>query len=205
MYDTGHRTNGVYYITPLYTNCPIPVYCDMETPPGGWTVLMRRTDGSLNFHRGWEAYRKGFGEVTKELWFGNDNIFLMSNQGFYELRVDLYDFYGSRVYAQYKTFKTDGERDNYRLHLGNYTGTAPDGFSSHDGVEFSTPDRDHDYWPDYHCAREWTAGWWFNNCWFVFLNGPYYNNTDVKYRGISWNDWKQEQLRHVEMKIRPYA
>ncbi len=177
----------------------------MDTPPGGWTLLLKRDDGKLNFHRGWEAYRKGFGDLTKEHWLGLDNMFLMTNQLAYELRIDLWDFQGSKVYASYKKFRVDGERDQYKLHIGNHTGTAPDGFSSHDGVEFSTPDNDNDYWPDYHCAREWAAGWWFNNCWFVFLTGPYHNKTDVKYRGISWNDWKQEQLLHAEMKILPTA
>lgn len=142
-------------------------------------------------------------QVAGEHWIGNDNLFLLTNQLHYALRIDLFDFYDSRVYAEYKYFKIDGERDRYTLHVGNHTGTAPDGLSNHNNVRFSTPDQDHDEWLDYHCAKEWTAGWWFNNCWFVILNGPYYNTTDVKYRGISWNDWKSEQLKHVEMKIRP--
>lgn len=68
---------------------------------------------------------------------------------------------------------------------------------------FSTPDRDQDTYSEYHCAKEWAAGWWFANCWFVILNGQYYNHTQVEYRGISWNEWKNEQLMKVEMKIRP--
>jgi hypothetical protein len=32
--DKGHTTSGVYYITPIYSSCAIPVWCDMETPPG---------------------------------------------------------------------------------------------------------------------------------------------------------------------------
>ena len=190
-------------MTPIYTNCPIPVWCDMDTPPGGWLIIQRRINGDVSFNRKWKEYRHGFGDVTKEYWLGNDNIFLLSNQARYKVRIDLWDFMGSRVFAEYSNFRIDGDRDDFNLHISNHTGTAPDGFTNHDGMAFSTPDRDNDNWPDYHCAREWGAGWWFSNCWFVILNGQYYNTTDVKYRGISWNDWKQEQLSKVEMKIKP--
>jgi len=64
------------------------------------------------------------GEVTGEHWLGNDNVFLLTNQAEYMLRVDLYDFYDSRVYSEYRMFKLDGERDGYRLNVANYSGNA---------------------------------------------------------------------------------
>ncbi len=33
-------------------------------------VIQRREDGSVNFFRGWEAYRDGFGKTTGEHWLG---------------------------------------------------------------------------------------------------------------------------------------
>ena len=38
------------------------------------------------------------------------------------MRTDLWDFYDSRVYAEYRVFKVDGERDGYRLTAANYSG-----------------------------------------------------------------------------------
>ncbi|CAH1784710.1 unnamed protein product [Owenia fusiformis] len=199
----GFYKSGIYYITPIYAAGAIPVWCDMDTPPGGWMVIQRRIDDTQSFNKGWKEYREGFGDVSKNFWLGLDNMFLLTNQKHYSLRVDLWDFFDSRVYAEYKHFYIDGQRDRYKLHVANHTGSCPDGLSHHNGVAFSTPDQDNDAWADYHCGQEWVSGWWFNNCWFVILNGQYYNSSEVKYRGISWNEWKQEQLQKVEMKIRP--
>lgn len=33
-------------------------------------VFQRREDGSVNFFRGWQAYRDGFGKLTGEHWLG---------------------------------------------------------------------------------------------------------------------------------------
>ncbi|GFR93896.1 fibrinogen-like protein 1 [Elysia marginata] len=205
VHKAGHRRSGVYYIKPLYASCPIPVWCDMESPGGGWLVLQRRKDGKERFNRGWEAYRSGFGDVSREHWLGNDNIFLLTNQGRYQLRIDLWDFSGNRVYALYSNFKVDGERDQYRLHISGYSGSAQDSMHKHNQKKFSTPDRDNDSRKEASCAQEWEAGWWFDNCWFALLNGPYHNRSDVTWRGLAWNYWKREQLRASEMKIRPMA
>lgn len=175
----------------------------METPPGGWMLIQRRTNGAVDFNRFWGEYKDGFGNVVTEFWLGLDNMFLMSNQDYYELRVDLWDFDDNRVNALYKTFKIEGERDKYKFHASHFEGSAHDSLSTHNGVRFSTPDSDNDNWRDYHCAREWQAGWWYNNCWSGFLNGLYQNRSDVRYRSIAWNEWKEEQLARTEMKIRP--
>ena len=102
------------------------VFCDMTTDGGGWTVLQRRLDGSVNFYRGWRVYKKGFGNLNGEFWLGNDNLHRLTTTDNVTLRVDLEDFDGNITYAEYTTFKVANESDKYRLLVGGYKGTAGD-------------------------------------------------------------------------------
>ena len=50
----GKTDDGVYFINP--GNGAFPVYCDQTTDGGGWTVLQRRMDGTVDFYRSYEEY-----------------------------------------------------------------------------------------------------------------------------------------------------
>ena len=51
--------NGAYKIFVKGMNLFVSVYCDMKA--GGWTLLMKREDGSVDFYRAWDDYMEGFG------------------------------------------------------------------------------------------------------------------------------------------------
>lgn len=36
----------------------LKAFCDMETEGGGWTILQKRFDGRVDFHRTWQEYKK---------------------------------------------------------------------------------------------------------------------------------------------------
>ena len=52
LYKSGQRISGVYTIDPDGSGA-FGVFCDQTTAGGGWTVLQKRLDGSVDFYRGW--------------------------------------------------------------------------------------------------------------------------------------------------------
>lgn len=72
---------------------------------GGWTVIQRRQDGSVNFDRSWKEYKEGFGDLHTEYWLGNEHIHDLSGQGNYTLRIDLEDWSGKHKHAVYQSFR----------------------------------------------------------------------------------------------------
>jgi len=52
----GVHVSGVYPIQ-LVSGDVILVMCDMDRGGGGWTVIQRRIDGSVNFTRNWTEYK----------------------------------------------------------------------------------------------------------------------------------------------------
>nr|KAG5695458.1 hypothetical protein BaRGS_011300 [Batillaria attramentaria] len=102
----------------------IRVYCDNDTAGGGWTVIQRRINGSVDFYRGWEDYENGFGDVTGEFWLGLLNIHRLTSSKNYTLRVDLEDFDGKTAYTEYSNFRISGPDQKYRLSIGGSRGNA---------------------------------------------------------------------------------
>ena len=55
--EGGYTNSGMFLLKPDKTNRLMQVWCDQTRDPGGWTVIQRRTDGSVNFFRNWETYK----------------------------------------------------------------------------------------------------------------------------------------------------
>uniref|UniRef100_A0A672FMD7 Angiopoietin 4 n=1 Tax=Salarias fasciatus TaxID=181472 RepID=A0A672FMD7_SALFA len=209
VYRSGYSTSGLYHIYIGNRTEPVQVYCDMETSGGGWTVFQRRFNGSVDFQRGWGEYRTGFGDVFGEHWLGNEALYQLSSQGQYSLRVELRDWEGNSAYAQYDRFSLTGERQQYRVYLRGYSGTAGRQSSLNTlGTGFSTRDHDNDNCDHCKCALMLTGGWWFDACGFSNLNGIYYNvgHNIRKLNGIKWHHFRgpSYSLRSTMMMVRPY-
>ena len=181
----GIKTNGIYKVHQNILKI-IQVYCDEEKDGGGWTVIQRRNDGSVNFYRNWESYKRGFGQLQNEFWLGNENIFTMSLQGLYprgsELRIDLINWKNVKRYAKYKKFQIGNADTNYMLHVGDFTGTVTDELKAHNLKMFSTFDKDNDGDASGSCATRHHGGWWFSGCYRVNLNGLFYPGGDMNIR-----------------------
>ncbi|XP_060580117.1 fibrinogen-like protein 1 [Ruditapes philippinarum] len=192
--------NGIYKLRQ-----EVEVYCDQTTDGGGWIVFQRRLNGETDFYRTWAEYRNGFGDLDGEFWLGNKYLSLLTSDSVYELRIEIEDFEENSAYAKYSKFKIYPEEDNYKLEVSGYSGTAGDSLAFHNGMMFSTYDRDHDTYSSGNCAKARHGAWWYNYCQFSNLNGRYYNlRGKLNNTGITWYYWKNTyySLKKVEMKFR---
>ncbi|XP_037134315.1 fibrinogen C domain-containing protein 1-like [Syngnathus acus] len=205
----GKSQSGVYII--FSGSNSFEAYCNMWQGGGGWTVIQRRRDGSVDFFRGWNDYRKGFGELAGEHWLGLQNIHALTASGDYQLRIDFTIFDGRTYYALYNDFSVsrnslDPDKDGYPLLVSGYSGTAGDMLTYHSGIKFTTKDRDQDKWNSGNCANEHKGAWWYNNCHWSTLNGLYKATGTCNGHNAIWSylgPSRHTCLRFVEMKIRP--
>ncbi|XP_024408862.2 angiopoietin-related protein 1 [Desmodus rotundus] len=205
--EAGYSRSGIYMIKPENSNGPVQLWCENGLDPGGWTVIQKRTDGSVNFFRNWDNYKKGFGNIDGEYWLGLENIYTLSNQDNYKLLIELEDWSDKKVYAEYSSFRLEPESEFYRLRLGTYQGNAGDSMMWHNGKQFTTLDRDKDMYAG-NCAHFHKGGWWYNACAHSNLNGVWYRGGHYrsKYQdGVFWAEYRggSYSLRAVQMMIKP--
>ncbi|MCI4380215.1 hypothetical protein PGIGA_G00237170 [Pangasianodon gigas] len=214
-------TSGIYNVTPTGSdNRTFPVFCDMKSSGGGWTLIQHRFDGSISFNRTWNDYKRGFGNLTGEFWLGNDKIHWLTTTKPMVLRIELEDLDGMKEYAQYNHFHVANESQYYRLTIEGYSGTAGDAMQyskkfNHNQKNFTTPDRDNDQYTSGNCGAYYSSGWWFDACLAANLNGKYY---ETRYRGVRngifWGTWHnistesylthdRQSFKTVRMMIRP--
>ncbi|KAL9961144.1 hypothetical protein ACROYT_G030037 [Oculina patagonica] len=203
LYKSGKQNSGVFTIDHDGSNA-FDVFCDQTTVGGGWTVFQRRQDGSVDFYRGWDDYKRGFGNLNDEFWLGLEKIHRLTSSGQYKLRVDLEDFAGNTAYAEYDSFGVASEGNKYQLSVGNFSGTAGDSLAYHNGYPFSTNDQDNDD-QNRNCALDKKGAWWYKACYHSNLNGIYRQGEYLDITSVNWYGWKQGHysLRKAEMKIRP--
>lgn len=105
-------------------------------------------------------YHTYFHFATGEYWLGNDKIHQLTKLGPTELLIELEDWNGNKVKAHYGRFSIQGESSKYQLSVSNYRGTAGNALlegasilqgenrtmTIHNGMFFSTFDRDNDGW-----------------------------------------------------------
>ncbi|XP_064789688.1 angiopoietin-related protein 1-like [Oncorhynchus masou masou] len=205
--EAGHGTSGMYLLKPDEAERPMQVWCEQGLDNGGWTVIQSRRDGSVNFFRNWDAYKNGFGNIDGEYWLGLLGIYNLGKQSDYRLLVELEDWMGKKVYAEYSSFHLEPESEGYRLRLGTYQGNAGDSLSSHNGKQFTTLDQDKDAFSG-NCAHFHKGGWWYNSCGQANLNGVWYSGGVYRSKfqdGIFWADYGGGfySMKGVRMMVRP--
>ena len=152
-------------------------------------VFLHRHDASVSFTRPWADYKKGFGSPDTNYWMGLNSLHTLTSSKTYGLRVDMTGWDGRTLWAEYGRFSVGPESGNYKLKVGGYntSSTVKDRIVYHNGMKFSTYDRDND-WDDDSCARKHKGGWWYNNCYMVNPTGLYLSGgkCNRNSNGIIW-------------------
>nr|XP_061792102.1 fibrinogen gamma chain-like [Nerophis lumbriciformis] len=232
--NKGATVSGIYFVKPAQASQQFLVYCEIDSFGRGFTVIQRRRDGSVDFNKDWVQYKEGFGYLSPddstEFWLGNEKIHQLSVSSSVPmvLRIELVDWSNNKRYADYAMFRVAPEADMYRLTYGYYfggdAGDAFDGFhfgddpsdkyfTSHNGMQFSTFDKDNDKY-DGNCAQQDGSGWWMNRCHAAHLNGKYYQGGVYTAKdagefgfdnGVIWVTWHDRwySLKETTMKIIP--
>ena len=178
------------------------VYCDTSNGGGGWLVVQRRQDGSVDFNRGWGEYEDGFGKLTGEFWYGLRALHCLTGQGGWEMRMDIKLANGTNIFLQYEQFKVASAKYKYKLTIGGFQGTTTDPMAHHNEMYFSTRDSDNDQHGSINCAQYLHhgpgGGWWYNQCITIQPNVKYKDTYGVLLNG-PWH-----VFHFIEIKIRPH-
>ena len=201
--------SGVYWLNNFCGDecTKAEAYCDTRNGGGGWLVVQRRQDGSVDFNRTWLEYEDGFGKLTGELWYGLRALHCLTGQGGWEMRMDIKLANDTNIFRlQYEQFKVASAKDKYRLTVGGFQGTTNDPMATHNGMNFTTKDSDNGL-AGSNCALAYgldspIGGWWFRSCW---VNGiaPNIGYNNVRNYGVYLNN-KWQKFSFMEIKIRPH-
>ncbi|XP_005103924.1 fibrinogen-like protein 1 isoform X2 [Aplysia californica] len=179
----------------------LEVVCDTLTDGGGWIVIQRRASADVDFYRGWNDYKYGFGDLAGNFWLGLEHIHKLTNQARHELRFDM-TYKGNNYFASYENFWLSGETEKYKIHLSGFSGNVSDHMARHNGFGFTTKDNDNDA-ASQNCATRYHGAWWYEKCHSSNLNGKW--GSTIYGRGLVWLSVTTYygSVSSVEMKIRP--
>ena len=151
VFETNQLENGIFgipdvcgkQINTFFTDIPTTqARCDFEDG-GGWLVILRRkadVQRQVNFNRRWDDYKRGFGDLNTEFWYGLRNIHCLTTREDMELQIEVRQNDGTGQVWTYGTFRVDGPENNYTLHIGQARGSSggSDSMAYHDVVVVTT-------------------------------------------------------------------
>ena len=141
--------------------------------------MQRRFDGSVNFQRGWDEYKEGFGVPYGEHWQGNQFAHQYTTSHPTEVILEGTAFDGVKASVKLTNFWIGDETSKYKANFDicipvvetvNNNGCGR--MDEIKNMKFSTYDMDNSISP-YNCALEFSGAWWFRDCFNINLNGKY--------------------------------
>jgi len=152
-------------------------------------IMLKRIAGSSPkyFNKTFDEYEQGFSS-NGEIWLGLEKIHNLTTSRSYGLIVKMTAWNDTEYIAVYDSFMV-GPGDGYTLALSGFNSsfsTLGDAMAYHNGMKFSTWDRDQDM-NEVSCSRSYNdGGWWFNWCHRTYPTGL---NSDVPQTGFTYITW----------------
>jgi len=192
--DFNQQTSGVHKVR-LFEDDDTTY--EITCNGGGWLVFQNRESAS-DFYLPWNDYVQGFGDKKHNFWLGLELLHKLTTTHEYELRIELENYSGAKLYAEYSTFSI-GPGLGYQLTVGGYSGNAGDMMTYHNGQRFSTKDRDQDSDSSMHCAEYYQGAWWYKSCHDSNLNAVF---AQQSHGGIAWggSGWKKTTKMMIRRK-----
>merc|ERR1719436_1717831 len=153
-------------------------------------IMQRRIAGNTPdyFAKTFDEYKQGFSS-NGEIWLGLEQIHSLTTSTSYGLVVRRTDWDNKEYIAVYDSFKV-GPGNDYTLSISGFnssSSTLGNSMGYHNGMKFSTKDRDQDR-DSNSCSNKYSdGGWWFNYCYKTHPNGL---NSDKKLSGTAYITWR---------------
>ena len=182
-YSKNFLSSSKFYLNTKYIIFVSPLPLVIER------IIQRRISDSVNFDRDWDDYVTGFGEADGSFWLGLEEIHQLTTTHNVSLYMNIETFVGQPFTMKLDEFSVGNATTNYAWNYSWFSQSSDrvkDSIlgSAHNGMMFSTRDRDNDIW-NRNCASDrYRGGWWYNDCARINLNGDYEGNVTPTYTGI---------------------
>ena len=137
-----------------------------------------------------------------EHWLGLEKIHRLTRTGS-QIYFHLENYDGSVDHAHYKVFKVHDATTCYQMKVDKfgYVGTISEYFSYHDGMKFSTFDRDNDA-NSGNCAKDSLDGgaWWYNSCYRLGNFKGLYGKREA--HGLGYYTTRFNLIRNTQVKLK---
>ena len=181
-------------------------------------TIQRRISDSVNFDRDWDDYVNGFGEVDGNFWLGLEEIHQLTITHNVSLYINIETFVGEPFTMKLEEFSVGDATANYAWNYSWFSQSSDRVKGSilgsyHNGMMFTTRDRDNDNWSGNCATGRYRGGWWYNDCANSNLNGNYQGDRTptvtgimVKYIDTTSSTYSHTKaVKSVEMIIRTRA
>jgi len=183
------------------------VACNTPVDSDAVAMVVRKQSENAEdfFNQNFKAYQDGFA-ANGESWIGLDKLHQLTSERSYSLKITMTDYDNKTFVAVYDYFKV-GPGEDYVVTVGSFNDTLStlgDSMEYHNGMKFTTKDRDQDDRDTGNCAQQFNGGFWYKSCHHAHPTGlssatkksassKYINYKHGGERGEGFDSWSEAE------------